>query len=530
MALIVQELPRYGYWTVGPAMRCAAASLPLEQTNESSDEPLSLARCPLCGVSHTLMGLHKTARTRPLLLVVDDEAPVLKVIERLATKTGFDVITCGSGTEAMQILARRSADLAMLDLRMPDVNGLDLLRQIRASVPGCEVILMTGYAAVDSAVEAIKLGAREYLTKPFDFDRLRQVLLDTRVELERRAQVVALEGEVARQLEFCGMFGRSPAMQEIFSLIQRLAPHAKVVLISGETGTGKELAARAFHQVGPRRGRAFVTINCSAVVDTLFESELFGHARGAFTGAVESKPGVFEAAQGGTLFLDEIGELPLSVQAKLLRALEYGEVQRVGSLQPKKVDVSVIAATNRDLRSEVAAGRFRGDLFYRLNVVEVVLPPLRERREDIPYLTAAFIGDCSQRIQKAISGLTPSAERMVLNARWDGNVRELKNAIERACMLVEGTTISERELLGALGADGQNTMPRPRPDGAARSSEPPAGLEELERDHIVDVLRQVHGNRMAAAKVLGISRRALYRRLERHHIADDPSLAPARRA
>ena len=261
---------------------------------------------------------------------------------------------------------RRPADLAMVDLRMPDVNGLDLLRQIRTAVPSCEVILMTGFAAVDSAVEAIKLGAREYMTKPFDVERLRQVLTEIREELERRAQLLALESQVARQIEFCGMVGRSPAMQDVFSLIQRLAPHAKVILVSGETGTGKELAARAFHQVGPRRQKPFITVNCSAVVDTLFESELFGHVRGAFTGAVEAKPGLFEAAHGGTLFLDEIGELPIGVQAKLLRALECGEVQRVGSLQPKKVDVSVVAATNRDLRAEVAAGRFRGDLFYRL--------------------------------------------------------------------------------------------------------------------------------------------------------------------
>ena len=232
------------------------------------------------------------------------------------------------------------------------------------------------------------------------------------------------------------MLGRSPVMQEVFSLMQRLAPHAKVVLIGGETGTGKELAARAFHQAGTRRTKPFVTINCSAVVDTLFESELFGHVRGAFTGAVESKAGVFETAHGGTLFLDEVGELPLSVQAKLLRALEYGEVQRVGSLQPKRVDVTVVAATNRDLRAEVAAGRFRGDLFYRLNVVEVMLPPLRDRREDIPYLTAAFMRDCAARMRKPIHGLTPGAERVLLNARWEGNVRELKNVIERACMLV----------------------------------------------------------------------------------------------
>src|SRR3954462_4474530 len=226
---------------------------------------------------------------RPLLLVVDDEQPVLRVIERLAAKIGFEVVTCGSGADAMRTLLRRPADRAMVDLRMPDVNGLDLLRQIRSTVPGCEVILMTGYAAVDSAVEAIKLGAREYLTKPFDFDRVKQVLGEIRAELERRAQVLALESQVARQLEFCGMLGRSAVMQEVFSLVQRLAPHARVALVSGETGTGKELAARAFHAAGTRRNRPFVTINCSAVVDTLFESELFGHVRGAFTGAVESK-------------------------------------------------------------------------------------------------------------------------------------------------------------------------------------------------------------------------------------------------
>ena len=453
------------------------------------------------------------AATRPSLLVVDDEVPVLRLIERLAGKAGFTVMTCSSGGDALRLLGRKPADLAMIDLRMPDVNGLELLRQIRRAVPGCEVILMTGHASVESAVEAIKLGAREFLTKPFDFDRLRKLLASIRDELSRRAQVVALESAVARQLEFCGMLGRSPAMQEVFSLIQRLAPHAKVVLLSGETGTGKELAARAFHQAGPRHGKPFITVNCSAVVATLFESELFGHVRGAFTGAVESKSGLFEAAQGGTLFLDEVGELPLTVQAKLLRTLEFGEVQRIGSLQTRRVDVTVLAATNRDLRAEVAAGRFRGDLFYRLNVVEVELPPLRDRREDIPYLTAAFMGDCAQRMQKPLTGLTPAAERMLLTAPWGGNVRELKNAVERACMLAEGNLITERDIEGSLGpslAPGQTAQ--------VRAASP--ALQAVERTHIIDVLRQVNGNRMAAAKILGISRRALYRRLERHQIAD----------
>jgi len=452
------------------------------------------------------------AAARPLLLIVDDEAPVLRLIERLAHKAGFDAMTCSNGSDAMRLLLRKPADLAMIDLRMPDVNGLDLLRQIRRAVPGCEVILMTGHGGVESAVEAIKLGAREYLTKPFDFDRLRKVLAGIRDELGRRAQVVALESAVARQLEFGGMLGRSPAMREVFSLIQRLAPHAKSVLLSGETGTGKELAARAFHQAGPRQAKPFITVNCSAVVATLFESELFGHERGAFTGAVDSKAGLFEAAQGGTLFLDEVGELPLTVQAKLLRTLEFGEVQRVGSLQTRRVDVTVIAATNRDLRAEVAAGRFRGDLFYRLNVVEVELPPLRARREDIPYLTAAFVGDCAQRMQKPLTGLTSAAERLLLNAPWGGNVRELKNVVERACMLAEGNLITERDIEGSLGPA---IVPSQSAQGRASSA-----LHAVERGHIVDVLRQVGGNRMAAAKILGISRRALYRRLERHQIAD----------
>ena len=493
--------------------------------------PVFAQGCPLCGEMPRVTTVHKTALGRPLLLVVDDDLAVLRVLERLAAKAGFDVVTCASGADAMRSLMRRPADLAMVDLRMPDVNGLDLLRQIRTEVPSCEVILMTGFAAVDSAVEAIKLGAREYLTKPFDLERLRQVLTEIREELERRAYLMALESQVARQIEYCGMVGRSAPMQEVFSLIQRLAPHAKVILVSGETGTGKELVARAFHQVGPRRQKPFVTINCSAVVDTLFESELFGHVRGAFTGAVESKPGLLEAAHGGTLFLDEIGELPIGVQAKLLRALEHGEVQRVGALQPKKVDVSVVAATNRDLRAEVAAGRFRGDLFYRLNVVGVTLPPLRDRREDIPYLTARFMRDCSERLRKPLSGLTPSAERLLLNARWEGNVRELRNAIERACILAEGTTISERELSGSIGHDIVSpSRPRALEPSRFRASEPPAQLGDLEREHIVDVLQQVSGNRMAAARVLGISRRALYRRLERHHIEDVAMRPVGRRA
>ena len=309
------------------------------------------------------------------------------------------------------------ADLVMVDLRMPDVGGLEVLRAIRDSNPNCQAVLMTGYASVDTAVEAVKLGAMDYLSKPLDFTRLQQMLTTVQDEIERRRSVLSMERDLAKRLEFCGMIGRGPVMQELFTLIRRLAPHVRTALITGETGTGKELVARALHRTGPRRDRRFVTVNCSAVVESLFESELFGHVRGAFTGATDNKPGLFEAADGGTLFLDEIGELPLSVQAKLLRVLELGEVHRVGSLESRRVNVHVIAATNRDLRAEVAAGRFRSDLYYRLNIVEVKLPPLRERREDIPYLTAAFVRDAAERLGKPLEGLTPGAERLLRRRR-----------------------------------------------------------------------------------------------------------------
>ena len=290
-------------------------------------------------------------------------------------------------------------------------------------------------------------------------------------------------------------------------------PGAKAALISGETGTGKELAARALHKLGPRAAKRFVTVNCSAVVETLFESELFGHVRGAFTGATENKAGLFETADGGTLFLDEVGELPPAVQAKLLRVLENGELQRVGSLEPRKVDVRLIAATNRDLRDEVATGRFRNDLYYRLNVAEINLPPLRNRREDIPYLTAAFIRSFGQKFSKTFSGLTPGAERMLAEASWDGNVRQLRNVLERACMLADSDMISEADLAGLLDQTAAPAAPKTSMLLAGRI---PAPLQEIEREHIVRTLEQVRGNKAVAARLLGISRRAFYRQLERH--------------
>jgi two-component system response regulator PilR (NtrC family)/two-component system response regulator HydG len=290
-------------------------------------------------------------------------------------------------------------------------------------------------------------------------------------------------------------------------MIRRLAPHVRTALITGETGTGKELVARALHRTGPRRDRRFVTVNCSAVVETLFESELFGHVRGAFTGATEHKPGLFELADNGTLFLDEIGELPLTLQAKLLRVLELGEVHRVGSLDPRKVSVHVIAATNRDLRGEVAAGRFRSDLYYRLNIVEVKLPPLRDRREDIPYLTAAFVRDTAERLQKNLLGLTPGAERMLAVAPWDGNVRELRNVIERAMLLCESDRLEPSDF-SALRTSAT----------ADEGFELPAGgldLEQVERQFVIQALKRSGGNQTKAAALLGLNRDQIRYRIEK---------------
>lgn len=441
---------------------------------------------------------------RPVMLLVDDDPFVRDVVGRIASEEGFDVIVCEDGETALASFNRRPV-FALTDLRMPGVDGLGVLRAVRDALPSCSTALMSGQATIDDAVEAIKLGAMDYLGKPLEFDRLRALLRRVREEAAERRNLLEMDGDVARRLAFFGMIGRSTVMQDTFSLIRRLAPHVRNVLIAGETGTGKELVARAFHQLGPRHDKPFVPTNCSAIVDSLSESEFFGHVRGAFTGATDNTIGVFQQADQGTLLLDEIGELPLGLQAKLLRVLETGEVQRVGSTERRRVDVNVFAATNRDLRAEVAAGRFRSDLLYRLNVIEVTLPPLRDRREDIPYLVAAFVRTVSARLGKPIEGISAEAERVLVNACWEGNVRELRNVIERACVLADGEMITSRDLVGL------STSSPPRvllPDDGP--------LDVVQKQHIVAVLNRVHGNKKAAAEQLGISRRKLYRYLEHH--------------
>jgi DNA-binding NtrC family response regulator len=457
-----------------------------------------------------------TSTRRPLLLVVDDEPAVLSLIKRVAEGEGFEALVCTSGREALAVAEEKGPDLVLVDLRMPDVGGLDIVRALRKADSKAMIVLMTGYGSIDSAVEAVKIGAADYLTKPFDLERLKVTFASVREESERRARMLEMDREVAQRFEFAGMVGRGPAMQEVFNLIRRLAPHVRTALVSGETGTGKELVARALHQTGPRSARRFVAVNCSAVVETLFESELFGHVRGAFTGATESKAGLFETADGGTLFLDEIGELPPSLQAKLLRVLETGEVQRVGSVQPVKTDVRVVCATNRDLSAEVMAGSFRSDLLYRLNVVQIALPALRERREDIPYLTASFIRNFGRRFAKPITGVSLAAERVLNEAPWPGNIRQLRNVIERACMMTDGPVLAEGDVRASIRPT-ISVVPEPRVEAA---EEPTHALSTLERAHIMKVIAESGGNKARAARQLGLSRRALYRRLERHGLAE----------
>jgi two-component system response regulator HydG len=456
--------------------------------------------------------------TEATLLAIDDEPDVLTIVDQFAQRFGFRVVSRTDARVALAELRVLKPDAVMVDLMMPEINGLDVLRAIREIDPTCQIILMTGQSSVDTAIEAVKLGALDYISKPFDLKRLGGLLTGVCKNIERRERLLKADADVARTFAFYGMIGRSPAMQELFDAVRRYAPHVRTVLITGETGTGKELVAHALHTLGARADQRFVTVNCSAVVEGLFESELFGHQRGAFTGAHETKAGLFEHADRGTLFLDEIGELPLPIQAKLLRAVEYGEIQRVGSLEARHVDVTVIAATNRDLRADAASGRFRSDLYYRLSIMEIRLVPLRERREDIPYLSAVFLRQVTERLKRPLIGMTAAAERTLLEAPWPGNVRELRNVIERACLLSDGKMLSERDVLAAMPPALATPTAPVLPESAlpaSASTWDPNFLTDAERTQVEHALRESGGNKAAAARLLGISRRSMYRWLER---------------
>ena len=441
------------------------------------------------------------------ILVVDDDRAHLTMLTAMLESWGHEVDTARDGSEAVEKVRERPYDVVLTDVRMAEVDGIEALRRIRSFNPFLPVLIMTAYSSVDTAVGALKAGAFDYLHKPLDFDELRKGLERAVAHGQvRRGEAREATGSVP-----AGMIGDSAAMRALFAMIASVAPSEASVLVLGESGTGKELVARALHEGSARSGRRLVTVNCAALAENLLESELFGHEKGAFTGAQRQRDGLFVQADGGTLFMDEIGEMPLALQAKLLRALQQGEVQRLGSDRPVRVDVRIVAATNRDLEAEVRAGRFREDLFYRLNVIALSVPALRERPEDIPLLARHFLGRFAQRNRKSIRGFTPRAMDLLLRHDWPGNVRELENAVERAVILAPGETITEGDLPAVLRADTDHA------GSSGKSQETPGGmsLEDAEREAIARTLEMAGGNKSEAARVLGVTRVTLRSKMKK---------------
>lgn len=433
------------------------------------------------------------------LLVIDDESQHLEFVRTALTQDGLEILSATSPEVGLQIFAREHPHIVLLDLMMPHMGGMEVLQRMVAVDPGANVILMTGHYSTDSAVEAIQKGACDYLTKPLDVTNLQARIATLLADAKRRRHTLELELELLKVYEFENIIGRSPLMLEVFAGIRRVAPHFRNVLVLGATGTGKELVAQALHRLSPAASKQFAVCNCSALVETLLESELFGHVRGAFTGATQDKVGLFEYANGGTVFLDEIGDLPLPDQAKLLRVLQTEEVQRVGSPAVRKIDVRVIAATHRDLRALVKEGKFREDLYYRLSMVEIRLPRLCDRKEDLPLLFRHLLKKFAAAYNKPITGITRRAQAMLARHSWPGNVRELENVLGNACMMVTGSVIDMRDLPEYLS------------DGSASSQQDGLlPLEEVQKRHVLYVLEQVGNNKARAADILDISRATLY--------------------
>jgi len=428
----------------------------------------------------------------------------------------LEILTASDPEEGLDLVHSRHPQIVLTDLIMPHMSGMEVLDRIMEFDPATEVILMTAHYSTESAVEAIKKGASDYLNKPVSIAALREKIGRV-VELARKGQYASrLEDELLASAAFEGMVGNSPTMWDMFSRIRRVAPHYRAVLVTGETGTGKDLVAQALHRLSPAGQGRYVVLNCSAVVETLFESELFGHVRGSFTGASNDKAGLFEHAHGGTLFLDEIGDMPLATQAKLLRVLQNQEVQRVGSLTARKVDVRVVAATNHDLRAAIAEKRFREDLYYRLSMVEIKVPSLEDRKEDLPLLERHLIAKFASQYGKEIHALTRRAQIRLAMHSWPGNVRELENVIGHACMMTLGDTIDVQDLPPYLLAEGQ-AVSDPG-DTLVPESESAGTLEAQERALIQRAMQAAAGNQSQAARMLRIGRDALRYKLKKHSL------------
>jgi DNA-binding NtrC family response regulator len=442
------------------------------------------------------------------LLVVDDDEHIRGVCRAVAEESGMRVLDVGTAEEALEMLELASVDILLTDLRLPGTSGLELLRRVTEIYPDIAVVMLTQYGTIDSAVEATRIGAADYVTKPFRVEELRARLEQVvhGVELKRENRV--LREQVRTRPGFGGLIGMSARMERVYKMIEKVSVRDHPVLILGESGTGKELVARSVHFLGPRKDKPFVPVDCAALAPTLIESELFGYVKGAFTGAVQAKQGLMEAANGGTLFLDEIGDMPLEMQVKLLRALQQHEVKPVGSTDRRRIDVRIVAATNRDLDAAIKKGEFRQDLYFRLNVVQIKLPPLRERKNDIPLLVTGFLEKFSHPDGPSFE-MTESAMGRLMGYDWPGNVRELENAIERAIALGTGPYISVTDLPSNLQYPTTERAP---------AKEEMLPLEELERRAILSTLHQTGGDKQATARMLGIGKTTLYRKLKQYQI------------
>lgn len=442
------------------------------------------------------------------LLVVDDDEHTREVCRSVAVETGMKALDVSTAEEALEVLELSSVDILLTDLRLPGTSGLELLKKVMMTYPDVAVVMLTQYGTIDSAVEATRMGAADYVTKPFRVEELRARLEQVAHGVELKRENRLLREQVRTRPGFGGLIGMSPRMERVYKMIEKVSQRDHPVLVLGESGTGKELVARSIHFLGSRKDKPFVPVECSALVPTLVESELFGYTRGAFTGAMQAKQGLMESANGGTLFLDEIGEMSLELQAKLLRALQQKEIKPVGSTERRAINVRIVAATNRDLELAIKNGTFRQDLYFRLNVVQIKLPPLRERKSDIPLLVTTFLEKFS-RDSEAMRELTEDAMRRLMAYDWPGNVRELENAIERAVALGSGPFVSVHDL--------PSNLQYPTTERAPLREEM-LPLEELERRAILSALRQTGGDKQATARGLGIGKTTLYRKLKQYQI------------
>jgi DNA-binding NtrC family response regulator len=467
-------------------------------------------------------------RSEPLqVLVADDEPNMRKVLRAMLEHDGYDVHLAEDGAVALEVLADHHVDILITDLRMPEIDGMELLKRVHASRESMPVIMITAHGTVDTAVEAIKIGAFDYITKPFDRKALREIVAKAARTCELQEKDASVERDTAGRFR---IIGRSKPMEEIFQMIDRVAATPSTVLITGESGTGKELIARALHENSDRKDKPYIRVNCAAIPPTLIESELFGYEKGAFTGAESPKPGRFELADGGTLFLDEIGEVSLEMQVKLLRAIQEGEFERVGGVTTTRVNVRLITATNQDLRARIGAGLFREDLYYRLNVVHIHLPPLRERQEDIGLLAEHFLGKYNERLGKKIKAIDEAAMRFLATYLWPGNIRELENVLERCVLFCDDDAIRTEHLPPDVrGADAAPPAPGPaateeelRIEGGLKD-QVKAATANLEKQFIVRALEQTGRNVTRAAQLLKISRKSLQTKMKEFGLRDEPT-------